>query len=84
MYFGMLAPWSLRRYRLTNRRLIIEKGPKFKVDQYVDFDRFDAIDIDVRLARRGIRPATWFFGWGRFKLCGLTAWDIRRHSGRFA
>jgi hypothetical protein len=48
MYFGMLAPWSLRRYRLTNRRLIIEKGPKFKVDQYVDLDRFDAIDIDVR------------------------------------
>jgi hypothetical protein len=48
LFFWMLAPWSLRRYRLTNRRIIIEKGPKFKVDQFADLDRFDDIDIVVR------------------------------------
>jgi len=48
LYFWMLAPWNVRRYRLTNRRLIVEAGPKFKPQKSVDLDRFDAIDIDVR------------------------------------
>ncbi len=48
LFFGMLAPWSLRRYRLTNRRLIVEKGPKFKTERYVDLSRFDQIEIEVR------------------------------------
>lgn len=48
LYFLMLAPWNVRRYRLTNRRVIIEKGPNFKPDQFVDLDRFDNIEIDVR------------------------------------
>jgi len=48
LYFWMLAPWSVRRYRLTNRRLIVEAGPKLKPQNYVDLDRFDAIDIHCR------------------------------------
>src|SRR5262249_30209503 len=48
LYFWMLAPWNVRRYRLTNRRLIVEGGPKFKPQKSVDLDRFDAINIDVR------------------------------------
>jgi hypothetical protein len=48
LFFWMLAPWSVRRYRLTNRRIIIESGPNFKPAQFVDLDRFDNIDIEVR------------------------------------
>lgn len=48
LFFWMLAPWNVRRYRLTNRRLIVEAGAKFKPEQYVDLDRFDRIDIEVR------------------------------------
>jgi hypothetical protein len=48
LFFWMLAPWNVRRYRLTNRRLIVEGGSKFKPQQYVDLDRFDSIAIDVR------------------------------------
>src|SRR5262245_58917289 len=48
LYFWMLAPWNVRRYRLTNRRIIIESGPKFRPSQFVDLDRFDTIDVEVR------------------------------------
>jgi hypothetical protein len=48
LFFWMLAPWNLQRYRLTNRRVILEKGPKFRAEMFVDLDRFDRIEIDVR------------------------------------
>jgi hypothetical protein len=48
LFFWMLAPWSLRRYRLTNRRVIIEVGPKFRAEQFVDLDRFNQIEIEVQ------------------------------------
>jgi hypothetical protein len=48
LFFWMLAPWNVRRYRLTNRRLIVEAGGNFKPQQYVDLDRFDSIAIEVR------------------------------------
>jgi hypothetical protein len=35
------------RYRLTNRRVIIERGLAAREEQYVDLDRFDAIDVVV-------------------------------------
>jgi hypothetical protein len=48
LFFWMLAPWNVRRYRLTNRRIVVEAGAKFKPQQYVDLNRFDSIVIDVR------------------------------------
>jgi hypothetical protein len=48
LYLSMRLPWALRRYRLTNRRVTIERGMRPKVEQYVDLDRFDAIDLVVR------------------------------------
>lgn len=48
LYFSMRLPWAIRRYRLTNRRVIVERGVNPAVEQYVDLDRFDAIDVVVR------------------------------------
>lgn len=48
VFFHMLTPWGARRYRLTNRRVIVEKGLKPVLDRAVEFDRFDAIDVEVR------------------------------------
>jgi len=48
MYLSMRLPWAIRRYRLTNRRVTIERGIAPKVEQYVDLDRFDAIDLVVQ------------------------------------
>jgi hypothetical protein len=47
LYLSMRLPWAIRRYRLTNRRVMIERGINPKVEQYVDLDRFDAIDVVV-------------------------------------
>lgn len=37
----------LRRYRLTNRRIIIEQGLRGRPEQFVDLDRFDDIEVVV-------------------------------------
>jgi hypothetical protein len=47
LYLSMRLPWAIRRYRLTNRRVMIERGINPQVEQYVDLDRFDAIDLVV-------------------------------------
>jgi hypothetical protein len=47
LYFLRIAPGIGTRYRLTNRRIIVERGLTGKEDKAVDLDRFDRIDIDV-------------------------------------
>ena len=47
LYLSMRLPWAIRRYRLTNRRVAVESGISPRVEQYVDLDRFDAIDVVV-------------------------------------
>lgn len=47
LFFLLLAPGFNRRYRLTNRRLMIEKGIKPRAESWVSLDDFDAIDIQV-------------------------------------
>lgn len=36
------------RYRLTNRRVLVERGLAFAIEKHVDLDRFDNIEIDIR------------------------------------
>jgi len=48
LYLSMRLPWAFTRYRLTNRRVIIEKGINPRIEQFVDLDRFDAIDVVVK------------------------------------
>lgn len=48
LYLSLRLPWAIRRYRLTNRRVSIESGINPKVEQFVDLDRFDAIDLVVQ------------------------------------
>jgi hypothetical protein len=48
IFFAMLlVPGMNRRYRLTNRRLLIEAGLSPKVTSAVLLDDFDAIDLEV-------------------------------------
>lgn len=47
LYLSMRLPWAIRRYRLTNRRVTIERGINPTIEQYVDLDRFDTIDVVV-------------------------------------
>jgi hypothetical protein len=47
LYLLRRSPFSILRYRLTNRRVIIERGIHGRPQQYVDLDRFDDIDVVV-------------------------------------
>jgi hypothetical protein len=48
LYFLRKVPLWVERYRLTNRRVIVERGVRGRIQQFVDLDRFDAIDVIVR------------------------------------
>ena len=48
LYFLRILPGIGTRYRLTNRRIVVERGLAGKEDKAVDLDRFDTIDIDVQ------------------------------------
>lgn len=47
LYLSLRAPWAIRRYRLTNRRVAIEQGINPRVRQFVALNGFDAIDVEV-------------------------------------
>ncbi|MFM1902167.1 MAG: hypothetical protein RLZZ440_67 [Planctomycetota bacterium] len=47
LYLSLRLPWAIRRYRLTNRRVVIEQGINPQVKQFVTLDGFDAIDVEV-------------------------------------
>ncbi len=42
-----LRPWAVVRYRLTNRRVIIERGVQRREEASVALDRFDRIEVVV-------------------------------------
>jgi len=48
LFFMRIAPVIGTRYRLTNRRIIVERGLSGVLDKAVDLDRFDAINIEVQ------------------------------------
>src|SRR6266404_1698398 len=48
LYFMRIAPGIGLRYRLTNRRILVERGLTSKLDKSVDLDRFDSITIDIQ------------------------------------
>ncbi len=47
LYLSLRLPWAIQRYRLTNRRVIVERGVSGRIQQFVDFDKFDSIALVV-------------------------------------
>ena len=47
LYFQRLLPFVATRYRLTNERVVVEKGLLPREDRSVDLDRFNQIEIRV-------------------------------------
>ncbi|NDF39937.1 MAG: PH domain-containing protein, partial [Proteobacteria bacterium] len=70
--FSMRLPWAIRRYRLTNRRVVIERGINPRVEQYVDLDRFDAIDVLVSPGQEWYGAGDLLFRRGQIELRSLS------------
>ena len=47
LFAYMLLPGITRRYRLTNRRVVVQRGLTAKDERWVEFDRFDSIEVVV-------------------------------------
>lgn len=48
IYFVKVLPWVGRRFRLTNRRVLVERGLRGVYERGIELDRFNAIDVVVR------------------------------------
>lgn len=78
-----LLPFVIRRYRLTNRRVMVEKGLQCIAERWVDLDRFDAIDIEVLPGQQWFPAGDLVFRNGpieTFRLSGVSRPQTFRHT----
>ncbi len=47
LYFKRIGPFVATRYRLTNKRMVVERGLSFKEEKAIELDRFDSIETEV-------------------------------------
>jgi hypothetical protein len=74
LFFLLINPFSGRRYRLTNRRLIIERGVQGHPEQWVELDRFDTIEVEVQPGQEWYPAGDLIFRKGQietFRLLGV-------------
>jgi hypothetical protein len=78
-----LAPESLYRYRLTNRRVLIEKGARALPDRWVELERFDSVEVVIRPGQEWFRAGDLVFRKGQietFRLVGVPRPETFRHT----
>jgi hypothetical protein len=83
LYLSMRLPWAITRYRLTNRRITIDRGISWKVEQYVDFDRFDSVTVEVRPGQEWFPAGDLVFRLGNtetFRLAGVRRPEVFRQA----
>src|SRR5204863_1014585 len=56
LFFMRIAPFIGTRYRLTNRRLIVERGLSGGEHKAVDLDRFDPTNTEDQPGQPGLDP----------------------------
>jgi hypothetical protein len=83
LFFLRILPGVGTRYRLTNRRILVERGIAGKLDKAVDLDRFDAIEIDVQPGQAWYDAGDLVFKLGNvetFRLEGVSRPDAFRST----
>lgn len=75
LYFWKVLPYVGTRYRVTNRRVIVQRGLMGVDEKWVDLDRFDAIDVVVRPGQSWYNAGDLVFRRGdteTFRLAGVS------------
>ncbi len=78
-----LLPGVIKRYRLTNRRVVVQAGIRATDERWVDFDRFDTIDIEVLPGQEWFPAGELIFRRGpieTFRLSGVSRPETFRHT----
>jgi len=74
LFFLLINPFTGRRYRLTNRRVIIERGIQGVPEQWVELERFDSIEVIVQPGQEWYPAGDLIFRKGQietFRLLGV-------------
>jgi hypothetical protein len=76
LYFKRIGPFVGLRYRLTNRRIVVERGITGKtVDKSIGLDQFDTIDVVVEPGQQWYDAGDLVFRQGaveKFRLDGVS------------
>jgi hypothetical protein len=83
LFVVSLLPPVIRRYRLTNRRVVVQKGIRPVDERWVDFDRFDSIEVEVLPGQEWYPAGDLIFRNGTietFRLAGVSRPQTFRHT----
>jgi hypothetical protein len=83
VFAWQLMPFVCRRYRLTNRRIVIEKGISAVENRAIGLDEFDAIDVDILPGQEWLHAGELIFrrqGTEAFRLSGVSRPEPFRES----
>jgi hypothetical protein len=83
VFAWQLMPFVCRRYRLTNRRVIIQKGLSAVEGPSIGLDEFDAIDAEILPGQEWLRAGELIFrrqGREVFRLPGVSRPEPFRHA----
>jgi hypothetical protein len=83
LYFLRLLPYIGIRYKLTNRRVIVQRGLIATDDRYVDLDRFDSIEVVVQPGQAWYHAGDLVFRLGEtetFRLAAVSRPETFRHT----
>lgn len=83
LFFLALNPFTALRYRLTNRRVVVEKGYKAKIDKEVSLENFDVIEVEVLSGQEWFPCSNLVFFKGKvetFRLDGVPHAEGFRHA----
>jgi hypothetical protein len=75
LYAKRIGPFIATRYRVTNKRVIVERGISAREERSISLDKFDTVDIDVRPGQDWYDAGDLIFsqrGIERFRLEGVS------------
>ncbi len=75
LYFKRIGPFVALRYRVTNKRIVVERGLTCQEEKSIELDRFDKVEIEVESGYEWYDAGDLVFRQGeveRFRLEGVS------------
>jgi hypothetical protein len=84
VFLSIVPAWLIiRRYTLTNRRVVIQRGLRTVEESWVELDRFDSIEVEVLPGQEWYKAGNLLFRRGQietFRLDGISRPETFRQT----